>query len=258
MSFDIDMGRLGDPAFRAQALNQVQTLTQAVSDNVLCDSECKREKKIQTLREKYEKAKRVKKNIPTIYRDAERDYLVFSKGEPYYNEVLEERYKATAQQILKEYLKKHRIQMESLDNELDLYSSGVLYEQNMRDLWKRYEREEKMLRLKKAKLNNEISVSNRESSYEDASRDRQEMIKKIVLSIYYFIVFIFLVYIIAKKRFNEPILWLAFVVLLFFPYVKAFLLEKGASLKDTITAYFNNVYLQENDVSTCNRAIATK
>ena len=112
--------------------------------------------------------------------------------------------------------------------------------------------------LKKAKLNNEISVSNRESSYEDSSRDKQENVKKIVLSIYYFIVFIFLVYIIAKKRYNEPLLWLAFVVLIFFPYVKAFLLEKGTSLKDRISAYFSNVYLQENDVSTCNRAIATK
>ena len=65
--------------------------------------------------------------------------------------------------------------------------------------------------------------------------------------IYYFIAFVFLVYLIAKKRYTEIKLWVVFVFLLIYPILKTYALKKGTSIKDKVKAYFNNVYLDEED-----------
>lgn len=255
MTFNIDFGKLSDPEYQGQAFSQVNNLTQKLVEQVTCDKQCQFDRKAESLKKKLDRATELKKKAPTMVKNAEKNYYVFVKGEPYYEDMLESRFAATAQEMKRKFLEKHKKQMEFLREEVQNYESATIYEENMRDLWKQYEKEEKELALKTKKLENVINVSDREAAIQDNEVNSQTNVHKIFFVIYYFCVFVFLVFIVAKKRYNEPLLWLAFVVLLFFPYVKAFLLSSGTTLKDKIKAYFSNVYLEENDVS--NNNIAT-
>lgn len=245
--FDFNMGKMKDPAFRASMISQVNGMVKLATDRLMCDESCQFEKKSAELKRKMDRASEVKKDIPTIYNKREKDYYVFTKGSPYYQNMMEERYEARGKEILTKMLRNHKDEMKELRDELQSYASGTLYEQNIRDLWKKYAREEKAYKLTTLKMKNNISISDRQSSYEDAETQKKKKTRNILFFIYYFIVFIFLVYLIAKRRFKEMKLWGVFIFLLFFPIIKSFMLKKGTSLHDKVKAYFNNVYLEDDD-----------
>lgn len=244
--FKIDMGKMNDPNFRASMISQVNGMMSLASDKLMCDDACQFERKSNELKQKWERAGEVKQDIPTIYTKREKDYIVFTKGVPYYNEMMENRYEATGKEILKKMLEKHKFQMKLLQEELETYANGTLYEQNIRDLWLKYKKEEKMYKLATLKMKNNISISDRQSSYEDAETKKIKKTLNIVSFIYWFIVFVFLVYFIAKKRYTDVKIWLVFIFLLIFPIIKTFMLKSGTSVKDRIKAYFNNVYLEDD------------
>lgn len=248
--FNIDMGKMNDPEFRASMISQVNGIVKLASDKLMCDDACQYEKKANELKQKWVKAGEVKEDIPTIYNEREKDYIVFTKGVPYYDNMMELRYEATAKEILKKMLAKHKYQMKLLNEELQLYTNGTLYEENIRDLWKKYQKEEKMYKLSTLRMKNNISMSDRQSAYEDAETEKLKNTRNIVLFIYCFIVFIFLVYLIAKKRYTEKKLWIVFIFLLIFPFIKTLMLKSGTSVKDRVKSYFNNVYL-EDDCDDC-------
>jgi hypothetical protein len=245
--FDLNMGKMKDPAFRASMIAQVNGMVKMATDKLMCDDACQFERKSAELKKKMDRAREVKKDIPDIYSEREKDYYVFTKGLPYYQEMMEQRYEATGKEILKKMLKDHKDQMEDLRDELQNYASGTLYEQNIRDLWKKYEREEKMYQLATLKMKNNISISDRQSSYEDVETAKMKGYRKTVFIIYYFIAFIILVYLIAKKRYTEIKIWIVFLFILIFPFIKTFMLKQGMSLQDRIKAYINNVYLDNDD-----------
>ena len=245
--FNLDMGKMSDPAFRDSMFSQVNGMMKLAKDKLMCDPACQFQRKSEELKRKLDKAGKVKVDIPSIYKRREKDYYVFTKGVPYYDNMMEERYEATARQLVQKMFKKHREQMKILREELHSYASGTLYEQNIRDLWVKYQNEEKMYKLTTLKMENNIAISDRQSSYEDAETIRIKKTRNIVMFIYYFIVFVFLVYLIAKKRYREMKLWVVFVFLLIYPILKTYALKKGTSIKDKVKAYFNNVYLDEED-----------
>ena len=248
--FKIDMGKMNDPNFRASVVSQVNGMISLASDKLLCDDACQFERKANELKQKWERAGEVKQDIPTIYTKREKDYIVFTKGIPYYNEMMADRYEATGKEILKKMLEKHKFQMKLLQEELETYANGTLYEQNIRDLWKKYQQEEKKYKLATLKMKNNISISDRQSAYEDAETEKLKKTRNIVFFIYCFIVFVFLVYFIAKKRYTDKKIWLVLIFLLIFPFIKTLMLKSGTSIKDRIKSYFNNVYL-EDDCDDC-------
>ena len=245
--FDLSMGKMKDPAFRASMIAQVNGMVKMATDKLMCDDACQFERKSNELKQKMDRAAEVKKDIPDIYQEREKDYYVFTKGLPYYQDMMEHRYEATGKEILKKMLKEHKDQMEELRSELRNYANGTLYEQNIRDLWKKYQKEEKLYTLATLKMRNNISISDRESSYEDVETTKMKGYRKIVFVIYYFIAFVFLVYLIAKKRYKEMKIWIVFFIILIFPFIKTFMLKQGMSLQDRIKAYINNVYLDDDD-----------
>lgn len=245
--FDFDLGKMKDPDFRAKMMSKVNDLTKLATEKLKCDPACEFKKESEALKAKMDRAAKVKKNIPSIYSKRERAYYVFTKGEPYYDEMLEKRYEATGKHLLKAMTHKHTVQMQILREELRAYASGTLYEQNIRDLWKKYEREEKLYKLSNLKMQNNIAISDRQASYEDDETVKKTSTRNILMSIYYFIVFIFLVYLIAKKRYTEIKLVVIFVVLLIYPFAKTYALKSGMSVQNRVKAYFNDVYLDDDN-----------
>ena len=245
--FDLDMGKMKDPAFRAKMMGKVNSMAKLATDKLMCDPACQFQRKSEELKKKMVRAEEVQKDIPSIFKKREKDYYVFTKGIPYYENMMEERYDATGREILGKMLKKHKQQMAFLHEELQSYASGTLYEQNISDLWNKYQKEEKAYKMATLKMKNNIAISDRQSSYEDIETEKKKKTRNIVLFIYYFIVFVFLVYLIAKNRYTEIKLWVIFVFLLAFPILKTYILNSGISMKEKIKSYINNVYLDDED-----------
>mgnify|MGYP006110243511 CR=1 FL=1 len=143
--FNLDMGKMSDPAFRDSMFSQVNGMMKLAKDKLMCDPACQFQRKSEELKRKLDKAGKVKIDIPSIYKRREKDYYVFTKGVPYYDNMMEERYEATARQLVQKMFKKHREQMKVLREELHSYASGTLYEQNIRDLWVKYQNESDFL-----------------------------------------------------------------------------------------------------------------
>jgi len=249
--FELNMGKMNDPAFRASMASQVNNMVKLATDKIMCDDACQFERKSAELKKRMDRAGEIKKDIPNIFNNREKEYYVFTKGMPFYQDMMQQRYEATGKEILAKMLKTHKDAMKELNDELQTYANGTLYEQNIRDLWKKYEREEKAYKLATLNMKNNINISNRQTSYGNAETQKRKKTRNTVMFIYYFIVFIFLVYLIAKKRYNEIKLWGVFVFLLVFPIIKSVMLKKGTSLKDRIKSYFNDVFLDDDNCSDC-------
>lgn len=247
-NLNINMGKLNDPKISSKMLAHVNNIVQLAHEKLTCDDACQFERKSNELKEKYERAAEVKQNIPTIYNEREKDYIVFTKGVPYYDNMMEHRYEAAGRESLNEMLIIHKHQMKILHEELENYANGTLYEQNISDLWKKYEQEEKLLKLATLKMQNNIAISDRETSYEDVENTKITKYRNIALFLYCFVLFVFLVLLIAKGRYMEIKLWVVFICLVLFPFIKTILLKSGTTFKNNVKSLVNNVYLEdEND-----------
>jgi hypothetical protein len=88
MSFDFDMGKMKDPAFRSEMMAKVNNMAKLANAKLSCDPECERQRKLKTLKQKLDRATEVKKDIPNIFNKAEKNYYVFAKCAPYYDELM--------------------------------------------------------------------------------------------------------------------------------------------------------------------------
>ena len=246
MSFDFDMDKMKDPAFRSAMLSKVNNMAKLANEKLSCDPACERQRKLDTLKQKLDRAAEVKKDIPNIFNKAEKNYYIFAKGAPYYDEMMESRYEATANDIMKKRGNEHKQQMDILQEELTSYINGTLYEQNINDLLVKYEQEDKSYKLNTLKMKNNISISDRQSLYEDAETVKKTRTRNILFFIYYFVVFVFLVYLVARKRYKEIKLLVIFAIMLAFPFINTYIITKINYTINMIKSYSSDVYLDNN------------
>jgi hypothetical protein len=152
--------------------NKFNELVSQASDAILCNSECRRKRKEEQLKQKYLNSKT---NLATASNQediAEKNYIVFTKGETAYNDLLDEKLREKANLISEKFLDNFNEESQKIKSQVTSYSGILVNFRNIVDLYLQYKRENIELFKELKEETNDVLTNERKTYYEDQSIDR--------------------------------------------------------------------------------------
>lgn len=216
-------------------LNTLNSAISSVNNSVACGADCQAQKRDETLRRAYLSAKDNVKNAPTKLQIAEKEYYVKTKGEDFYNNLLEKRYTNEAQELKEKQTLKHKKQMKeikTLNKDLD---ANMIYYKRINMLRNNLIKQNRKL---KREINDEIAsieTNDRKTYYETQQLTSQNSWTNLFLVFYWMLLIAFIfVSLFIKNGFKNWRVWLQILVLVLLPYI-------GISLFISIIIYIFDV-----------------
>jgi hypothetical protein len=222
--------------------NKINSLVELAKERLMCDSACQKEKKSAELKKKFAKAQTNLKDAPEEVSLAEKNYYVFAKGYPAYEDMLFDRYSKTAEELKTKSVHKHKNLMKEIDTYISDYKAETTYSKRMRELLKVRTEENRKLR---REIENDIAVvqtNDRRVTYEDEELDSADSARKVLRFVYYFLLvfWILLGDFFPKARYSSLKTWGLIAVYIAFPFV----LNKIIELIYTVTGKIS--YIVDN------------
>ena len=213
------------------------------NETIACGPSCKRERKIQNLKEKYETTKREYQNGEQRIEAAEKEYLTYAKGDIFYYQMLRDKNKQKAINNMNKKEKNYEKKINELRNKQkdnNILSSNLLeikeYHQNLVDENK--EIEDNINEFKKI-----VYTSDRKAYYEN--EELKSIKEKIsIYKIIHFTIFTLLIfYVLLHKRDFRVNTLLRLAFFLSMPFVGIYIINKFLELLNFILSFFpDNVY----------------
>ena len=219
--------------------NKINSLVELAKERLMCDSACQKEKKSAELKKKFATAQTNLKDAPEEVSLAEKNYYVFAKGYPAYEDMLFDRYSKTAEELKTKSVHKHKNFMQEVDTYISDYKAETIYSKRMRELLKVRTEENKRLR---REIENDIAVvqtNDRRVTYEDEELGSAESTRKVLSYVYYLLLVLWILMgdFFPKARYSSLKTWGLIVVYIVFPFV----LNKIVQLTYSITGQISYV-----------------
>ena len=200
--------------------NKINSLIELAKERLMCDSACQKEKKSADLKKKFEKAQTNLRDAPEDVSSAEKNYYVYAKGYPAYEDMLFDRYSKTAEELKKKSTQKHKKLMEEIDTYIKDYKAEVIYSKRMNELLKVRVKENRRLRIE---IEDDIAVvqtNDRRVTYEDKELDSAATVRKTLRFLYYFmlVLWILLGDFFSKSRYANLKTWGLMAIYIAFPF----------------------------------------
>ena len=191
-------------------MNKINELIESTKNNLLCDSNCQRDRKARELRNTIYKAEQTLEKAPGNLIDAERNFFVYTKGEKGYEEMNLNKYAKEAKSSKDEAIKKHRILMNEMREMLEVYKINTTNLGRINELMHLRLKENEEL---KKTIYDDTGIANtnqRRVVYEDREINWLNSVRKTLI---YCCIIIFIVYLILgdffkNKRYKSIQEWL--------------------------------------------------
>ncbi len=223
--------------------NKLNNLIDQYSKQVMCGPDCQREKNTANLKQKYLDARANIEQGPTALAQAKKNYYTYVGGEGAYTKVLQTDLKAEAELIAKELQKEFdRLYNNALT--MNTYYDGILNSyNNTAELYSNYTNKNLLDEQKIKNNNSDILTNDRKSYYEKQQYDSLVNWYRILMSVYYFIVYIFaLGIIVLNSDFSKVKQVVLFLVIFFFPLYVQWLMKLVMDLLNYFSPIKKNVY----------------
>ena len=152
-------------------LNKFNDLISQASDAVLCNSDCKREREAEQLKQKYTDAQANLASAPAQVYTTNKNYITFTEGEPKYREIRTAELEKKAQQIADLSSENFKQDEAKLNIQIDSYDGLLLNFRNVVDLFETYKKENKKLFLDLKDETNDVLTNERKTFYQDQRID---------------------------------------------------------------------------------------
>ena len=200
--------------------NQLNALIATARDRLVCDSECQKRRKIESLKKKWDKSKTSLRDAPDRERIAEKNYYVFTDGDQGYRDMLFKRYTKNADQMRIKSLQSHDTLVAELRALLADYVAETTYSTRMNELLKIRMRENKELKLAVDQEIGTTLTNDRKVDYEDQEFDWLKSVRGGLMLLYYLVL---VLYLILGNFFRDSLYrnwkaWLAIVSYIAFPF----------------------------------------
>ena len=143
------------------------TLLDQARESISCDSACQHRKTAQELKNKYMHAIQQEKTLPEDIRKTQKEFIVFTKGQNVYNDILHEQLKNKVHKINETILDNFNKDGKKITTDINSYNVLLLNYKNVLDLYKTYKSENKELKKKIKEEGNDILTNERKTYYED-------------------------------------------------------------------------------------------
>jgi hypothetical protein len=222
---------------RNNDLDKFNSLIDQASQALSCDAKCQKQKKVQELKQKYLNAQSNLARGPERIEMARKNFVIYNKGEPVYNELLEMELRKKATMIAKIYEENFNEQSQNILSDVKIYSGLLSNLKNVAELYLKYKQENVELAKNLKDEVNDILTNERKTYYQDQGIDNLK---------FYYYYFLFITYIVCvilfgvfnfiyPSQMSGKIRAAILVMLIILPFISTWILGK-------IVMFFYNIY----------------
>jgi len=222
--------------------NKLNGLVSMITDKLICDTACQKERNDNTLKQKWDLAQNNLKNAPEEVNQAEKNYYTVTKGQQAYTDMIYERNVKIAQQFKTGTTAEHENNLKELQILLKTYNSDKDYDNRLSELLKIRKDEEKELNLDIDKYLSKVQTSGRKVVYEKYDIGWVNANRSFLLFIYYtlFVYYIFVSDYFATSKYKDIKVWLLILAYFIFPLTINWITKKLFAIYDYISYIFSN------------------
>ena len=118
--------------------HDINTLISQASEAIMCDTDCRRQKREENLKQKYLQSQVNLETAPRQMELAQKKYIKFSEGDDAYNEVVEGELKEKAQIIIENFYDNFEEEVNKIKTQIETYNGLLINITNVGDLYKKY------------------------------------------------------------------------------------------------------------------------
>jgi hypothetical protein len=209
-------------------LNNFNELISKASDAILCNSDCQKKKQEELLKQKYLNSKTNLVTAPSQEYIAEKNYIVFTKGQIAYNDFLDNKLEDTANQISEKFINNFNEEVKKIKSEISSYSGILINFRNIVDLYLNYKRENIELYKKLKEETNDVLTNERKTYYEDQNINRlKSFYSYLFLTIYVIFVICFGSFtLIYPSSYSWKVKLIIFIGLIILPFISTWIVGK--------------------------------
>jgi len=241
---DIKNQELIDQALISAGLpqNKLNGLVSMITDKLICDSACQKERNESALKQKWDLAQNNLKLIPAEVAEAEKNFVISTKGQKAYTDMIYERNVKISQQFKKGSIDEHEKSLNDLKILLKAYNSDKDYDNRLNELLKIKKEEEKELSSEIDNYISKVQTSSRKVVYEKIDMGWVDAHRSFLLFIYY-ILFVYYISVsdyFATAKYKNIKVWLLILAYFIFPLTINWLTKKIFAIYDYIIYVFSN------------------
>lgn len=207
--------------------NDFNSLLEKATDAVLCNSDCQRQRTAERLNRAYLNAQTNLASASNQQQVAQRNYVVFTQGNSGYNNLLDAQLTSEADAIATTVINIFNGEARNIERQINTYQGLYTNVENIMDLFKKYEAENKELFNELKEETNDVLTNERKTYYENQTTEGlQFYYYYFLLTIYYICVICFGVFtLVYQSQTNWKIRLAIFIGFIFLPLFSTLILS---------------------------------
>jgi len=177
-------------------VNQFNSFLQKATDAITCNSECQRNRTIDSLEQKFVNAQTNIASANNQLQVAQKNYVTFAEGKGAYNDLLEKQLEEKANLISQEFQENFDAETIQVDRLIQTYGGILINFKNIVDLYFNYKKENIKLFKKLKEDTNDVLTNERKTYYIDQQSDTLSYFY------YYFLLIIYVIIVICYLIFS--------------------------------------------------------
>jgi hypothetical protein len=177
-------------------LNKFNTVMSQASDAILCNSDCKRKREAEKLKQNYQNAQTNLASASNQVQVAQKNYVTFTQGTPAYNELQDNQLQQQAQIIADKFNENFNEETVKIRSQINTYNGLLINFKNIFDLERKYREENRELQKELKEETNDVLTNERKTYYQDQNID------SLKFYYYYFLLSIYIIFVICFAAFS--------------------------------------------------------
>jgi len=229
------------------SMNQINDLIEKANAAIVCGPACQKQKMADSLRQKYLDAQTNLQTAPINLENTRKEYYVFTEGQPYYDNLLEQELKQKADHIASLLSESFNNELTSANTMNEYYKTDIENCKNTQELLVKTIEENAQLQLELRQTRGDILTNDRKTYYENSANEKLDTWYKFWWYVYYISVFILLIALfLSSSDLSIVVKIIVFILVLFYPYYISYIVDWiaqfGRSIAETVPkSVYNNL-----------------
>jgi len=230
-------------------INKFNTLINQASDAIMCDSECRKQRETDKLKQNFLNSQSNLSSASNQVEVAQKNYVIFTQGESAYNDLLDNQLQEKAEQIANQFIEYFQGDSVKIETQIDTYKGLLLNFKNVVELYLNYKKENVQLIKDLKDETSDVLTNERKTYYADQKIDGlKSFYFYFLLTIYVICVICFGIFsIMYPSQSNWKIKIATFIGFILLPFFSTWILGKIIYLIYNLYELLpKNVYAQKN------------
>jgi len=208
-------------------MNKFNTLISQASDAILCNSECRKQREADKLKQKYLNSQTNLASASNQLQVAQKNYVTFTQGASGYNDLLDNQLQEKAQEISLKFTENFHTDSQAIKTQIETYQGLLINFKNVAELYIKYKKENVQLIKDLKDETNDVLTNERKTYYEDQKIDGLKGIYfYFLLTIYIICLIGFIIFSLMYSQSNWKVKLASIIGFIALPFFSTWILGK--------------------------------